>query len=70
MRGPGVNGKGHLVRQVVDNQVEVDRFLPVNVGVPNRQLPAVPSKHLEKEMKFTEGVHQLSGFFLPWEGIL
>ena len=75
MRSPRVHGKGHLVRQVVDNQVEIDRFLPVNVGVPNRQLPTVPSKYLEKEMVFTvntSGNNLPRGFrvFLPWEGNL
>ena len=54
----------HIVYLVYD-EVEVDGLLPVDVGVPNRQLPAVPSKHLEKEMKFTEGVQHLSGVFLP-----
>jgi hypothetical protein len=41
-RGPGTDGQGDLVVEEVDDQVEVDRLLPVHVRVADRQFPAVP----------------------------
>jgi hypothetical protein len=41
-RGPGTDGQGDLVVEEVDDQVEVDRLLPVHVWVADRQFPAVP----------------------------
>ena len=33
--GPAAYGKGDLVVKEVDDQVQVDRLLPVHIGVPN-----------------------------------
>ena len=40
--GPCADGQGDLVVEHVDEQVEVDGLLPVDVGVADRQLAAVP----------------------------
>ena len=38
-RGPAADGEGDLVVEEVDDQVQVDRLLPVHVRVADRQLP-------------------------------
>ena len=37
-RGPAADGEGDLVVEEVDDQVQVDRLLPVHVRVADRQL--------------------------------
>ena len=39
--GPAADGEGDLVVKEVDDQVQVDRLLPVHIGVTNWKLSSV-----------------------------
>ncbi len=45
-RRPGADGQRDLVVEQMNDQVQVDRLLPVNVGIPDREFPAVPPPNI------------------------
>ncbi len=45
-RCPGADGQRDLVVEQMNDQVQVDRLLPVNVWIPDREFPAVPPPNI------------------------
>ncbi len=45
-RRPGADGQRDLVVEQMNDQVQVDRLLPVNVWISDREFPAVPPPNI------------------------
>ena len=65
-RSPAADGEGDPVLEHVDDQVEVDRLLPVHVRVPDWQFPGVSPEHLH--LTLVTGGQELGGHHLGGRG--
>lgn len=53
--GPGADGQSESVVKLMDDQVEVDRLLPVDVRVSDRQLFGILPKHVHGRLQEYNG---------------